>query len=74
VVVGSAAVDDAAAAPELFAQLRQEDFPRLNTIWTDNKYHNHQLYQWMAQHRSGWRLEPVRRPKGSRGFVRLPKR
>ena len=40
VVVGSAAVDDAAAAPELFAQLRQEDFPRLNTIWTDNKYHN----------------------------------
>jgi putative transposase len=78
VVVTSAAVDDAAAAPAVLAQLHRRDFPRLEVVWADNKYHNHALADWLAapsqKRRHGWRLEVVRRPPGATGFVLLPKR
>ena len=39
------------------------------------KYHNYELYAWLARQRSiSWRLEIVRRPDGAQGFVLLPKR
>jgi len=41
VVVTSAAVDDAAAAPEVLGRLTPGNFPRLKVIWADSKYHNH---------------------------------
>ena len=75
VVVTSAHVDDAAAAPQLLAQLNPDDYPRLEVIWADNKYHNHKLYRWIETQAPGhWRLEIVRRPTGSKGFVLLAKR
>jgi putative transposase len=74
VVITGAAVDDAAAAPEVFQQLAADHCPRLSKIWADNKYHNHTLHGWMAEHRSDWDLEIVSRPKGAQGFVRLPRR
>jgi putative transposase len=74
VVITSAGVDDAAAAPELFGQVHPPDCPRLAKIWGDNKYHNHDLHRWMAKHRGDWELEIVSRPKGAKGFVHLPKR
>jgi putative transposase len=44
-------------------------------IWADNKYHNHGLNAWITTESTGhWRLEVVRRPEGSKGFVLLPKR
>src|SRR4029453_19084513 len=44
-------------------------------VWADNKYHNHTLYDWIATESEGnWRLEVVRRPAESKGFVLLPKR
>jgi putative transposase len=74
VVVTSAAVDDAAAAPRVLERVRPTDFPRLVKIWADSKYHNHNLEAWLAAHRSRWTLEVVSRPQGSHGFTLLPKR
>jgi putative transposase len=76
VVVTSAAVDDAAAAPRVLEQLDRRDYPRLQVVWADGKYHNHQLHDWLDQHRRRlpWRLEIVSRPKDAKGFVLLPKR
>jgi len=76
VVVTSAALDDAAAAPQVFAQLTKRCQPRLQIVWADSKYHNHRLHAWLARHPKSipWRLEIVSRPKDAAGFVLLPKR
>jgi putative transposase len=75
VVVTSAAVDDAAAAPQLCTQLQRRDFPRLEVVWADSKYHNYALYAWKARQRSlPWKLEIVGRPPHAVGFVVIPKR
>jgi putative transposase len=39
VVVTAANVDDAKGAQEVLRQLAAQDFPRLNLLWADNKYH-----------------------------------
>ena len=73
--VSSAAVDDAVAAPQVLKHLGAESYPRLEVVWADNKYHNHALYDWIETASEGnWRLEVVRRPAGSKGFVLLAKR
>lgn len=76
VVVTSAAVDDAAAAPRVLSELDSVNMPRLEVIWADSKYHNHQLNAWLEQQRDRlrWRLEIVSRPRDAKGFVLLPKR
>lgn len=75
VVVTSAALDDAAAAPQVLEQLHRQEYPRLEVVWADSKYHNHALNAWKAkQRRLAWRLEIVSRPPGVKGFVLLPKR
>jgi putative transposase len=75
VVVTSAAVDDAAAAPMVFSQLNRQNFPRLQLVWADGKYHNHNLYAWKQRHPSvPWKLEIVSRPRDAKGFILLPKR
>lgn len=75
VVVTAASVDDAVAAKDVFQQLKPKQQPRLEVVWADNKYHNHQLHAWLGRQRSiEWRLEIVRRPKDAKGFVLLPKR
>lgn len=75
VVVTSAAIDDAAAAPAVFSQLHRKNFPRLEIVWADSKYHNHNLYAWKQQQRAlPWKLEIVSRPREAKGFILLPKR
>jgi putative transposase len=75
VAVTSAAVDDAKAAPEVLKQLHENEYPRLEVVWADNKYHNHELNAWKEQQSNlHWRLEVVSRPEGAKGFVLLPKR
>jgi len=75
VVVSSAAIDDAVAAPRVLQQLGPETYPRLEVIWADTKYHNHALHAWIETEAPGtWRLDIVRRPPGTPGFVLLPKR
>jgi transposase len=73
VVVTGAGVDDARAAPAALAQVPRSEFPRLRLVWADQKYHNHELYGWVAEH-SDVELAIVRRPAGATGFVPLPKR
>jgi putative transposase len=70
VVVTSAAVDDAAAAPRVFGCMESEAFPRLQKIWADNKYHNYALYRWMEANVE-YKLEIVSRLADQKGFVVL---
>src|SRR3954470_5662578 len=67
VVVTAADVDDGTGAPEVLGKLSKEDFPRLEKLWADNKYHNHALNRWVSEH--GWYvIEVVSRPAKSETF------
>lgn len=75
VTVTIASVDDAYAARPVMKQLSESRQPRLQIIWADSKYHNHALRSWIARQKNlNWELEVIRRPKGAKGFVLLPKR
>jgi len=74
VLITSAKVDDGVAAVPLFAQISPVEYPHLKMIWGDSKYHNHALRAWMKKHRPGWTLEVKSPPKGTKGFVPVPKR
>jgi transposase len=69
--VTAANVDDAKAAPELFARLAGQPLGKVVRMYADNKYHNFALYQWVEDN-APWKLSIVRRPEGSEGWVRLP--
>src|SRR5919201_809942 len=71
VLITKASLDDGAAAALLFSQVHPYHFPRLVTIFADQKYHNHALDAWMAEHRTGWRIEVKARPAGIKGFIPL---
>ena len=74
VVITHAGVDDGVAAPQLLQRLDPKDFPRLETIVADNKYHTHALDIWMTEHRPTWRIEVKMRPEGTKGVTSLEKR
>src|SRR6266699_3668589 len=74
ILITSAGLDDGVAAPQLLGQLTPCDFPRLSTIFADQKYHHHALDAWMAEQREGWRIEIKLRPEGTKGFTPLEKR
>src|SRR5262249_3452743 len=63
VLITSAGLEDGSAAPQLLALITVTAFPRLATIFGDNKYHNHALQAWMASHRPTWHLEVKLRPE-----------
>ena len=71
VTVTAAAVDDAAAAPMLFARLEGQPMGKVARMFADSKYHNFKLYEWVKDHVK-WGLEVIRRPRGQRGWVKLP--
>jgi transposase len=71
VLVTAADVDDATAAAQIFARLEGQPMSRVKVMYADNKYHNFTLYEWVEKN-AEWDLEIVRRPKGSRGWVKLP--
>jgi putative transposase len=74
VLITSAGLDDGGAAPILLGLITPHAFPRLLTIFADQKYHNHGLEAWMAEHRPAWHIEVKARPAGTRGFTPLEKR
>jgi putative transposase len=74
VLVTGAGVDDGVAAPQLLGSITSQDFPRLEVIFGDNKYHNHGLEAWLQVERPNWRIEVKSRPEGTRGFTPLEKR
>jgi putative transposase len=71
VAVTAASADDAAAAPAALGQLAGPPLGKLRRVYADSKYHNHALYGWVAGN-AAYELDIVRRPKGARGWVRLP--
>lgn len=74
VVVTAANVDDARAAQELFGQLPSEDYPRLEVVQGDNKYHSPDLDRWLPEQQRRYRVVVVSRPAGERRFVPLASR
>jgi transposase len=71
VLVTAASVDDAAAAPALFARLDGQPMGKVVRMYADSKYHNFKLYEWVEEN-AAWDLSIVRRPEGERGWVKLP--
>ena len=49
VLVTAADVDDAAAAPELFARLDGQPMGKVTRMFADSKYHNFNLYEWVGE-------------------------
>jgi putative transposase len=74
VLITGANIDDGTAAPELLGQISAQDFPRLQTIFGDNKYHNHALNAWLTANRPDWHVEVQSRPEGTAGFAPVRKR
>jgi putative transposase len=74
VVVTAANVDDARAAQGVFARVRGRDFPRLQRVYADSKYHNYDLYTWLRVHHRPYHLEIRSRPVGVTRFKPLPVR
>ena len=68
VVITAASCDDGTAAPLLLAQVSAEELPRLSVIFADNKYRNHALNAWLAEHRPTWKMEVQSPPPGTKGF------
>jgi putative transposase len=71
VLVTAADVDDAKAAPEVFARLDGQPMSRVGRMFADSKYHNYALYKWVDEE-AQWQLVIVRRPEGAAGWVQLP--
>ena len=74
VAVTSAAAADGTAAPGVLRKLTVEQTTRLTTVWGDQKYRNHSLGDWITEKKAAFRVGVVERPRGSKGFVKLPKR
>lgn len=74
VVVTGANLDDGTAAPQLLELVTPEAFPRMQTIFGDNKYHNKGLQKWLQNERPEWRVEVKLRPADSPGFKPVKKR
>lgn len=73
ILVTAASVDDAKAATELFGRLEGQPMGKVGRVFADSKYHNYALYEWVGDN-AAWDLIIVRRPDGSKGWVKLPLR
>ncbi|MBV8398196.1 MAG: IS5 family transposase [Acetobacteraceae bacterium] len=72
VVVTAANVDDARGAQRVVGKLQPAAFPRLKTLFGDNKYHNYEYYAWLDKHSQGqWRMEISSRPADATEFKPL---
>src|SRR5512144_461449 len=71
VLVTAASVDDAAAAPALFARLDGQPMGKVRRMYADAKDPNFTLYEWAAAN-ARWGLSIVRRTEGKRGWGKLP--
>jgi len=71
--VTAASVDDAKAAAELFGRRDGQPMGKVTRVFADGKCHNSALYEWVETN-ARWDLVIVRRPDGSKGWVKLPRR
>ena len=74
VVVTAASVQDRVGAMELLDILRHQ-FSRMRLLWADQAYLGDLVDSvWALRPRRKVRLEIVKRPEGTKGFLLLPKR
>ncbi|MCA1697179.1 MAG: IS5 family transposase [Actinobacteria bacterium] len=71
VLVTAASVDDGVAATDLFARLDGQPISQVRRRFGDSKYHNYDLYEWVEEN-AGYRMTIISRPKGKKGWVKLP--
>jgi putative transposase len=74
IVITTANVDDGVAAPRVVEQLSKQQYPRLKTIFADNKYHNHTFNEWLATNRSDLKIEIKMREVNTKTFQPIRKR
>jgi putative transposase len=73
VAVTAGNVDDAVGAQYVVGKLKPAEFPRLEAIFGDNKYHNYEYYAWLQGHSGGrWKMVISSRPPDAEGFQPLP--
>ena len=65
VLVTAADVDDARAAPELFARLEGQPMSKVGRMFADSKYHNYALYEWVEDN-ARWELVDRAPARGER--------
>jgi len=58
---------------QLLLEWAKEFWPRLQLIWVDGGYQGQTFADWVKS-LTGWILEVVKRPEGSKGFSVLPRR
>ncbi len=66
VLITAASVDDAKAAPELFARMEVQPAAKAARMFADTKYHNFKLDDWVEAD-ARWDLQVIRRPEGKWG-------
>jgi putative transposase len=69
VAVTGANLDDGTHAPRVLGKLGAADYPRLEVIFGDNKYHNQTLEAWLLGNGVGYRVEVATKAAGVPGFV-----
>lgn len=69
VAVTTANLDDGTHAPKVLSKLTEEQFPRLEVIFADNKYNNHTLDEWLESTKAKYRIEIKAKPEDKPGFV-----
>jgi putative transposase len=68
VVVTAANVDDGSFAWWVLDELQEDEYPRLEVVFADKKYNNHDLRDWLRQSGRGYRLEISSKREGEKGF------
>jgi putative transposase len=68
VVVTAANLDDGTHAALVLSKLKAEQYPRLETIFADNKYRNKTLQRWMFAKQVPYQIEIGMKPEGEKGF------
>jgi putative transposase len=69
VAVTAANLDDGTHASRVLGKLAAAQYPRLEVILADNKYHNQTLEEWLRLHKVGYRITVVMKAEGTPGFV-----
>ncbi len=73
IVVTAANVDDGVVAQQVVGKMAPGAFPRLEAIFGDNKYRNHEYNRWLREHSGGhWRMVISSPPPGATTFQPLP--
>jgi putative transposase len=69
VAVTAANLDDGTHAPRVLGKRAAAQYPRLEVILADNKYHNQSLEEWLRLQKVAYTITVVMKAEGTPGFV-----